>query len=61
MSLTFTGAPNQTYQIQRASALLNSGMAWTNIGSATTDAAGQGAFTDSNPPPAQGYYRTVSP
>jgi hypothetical protein len=61
MKLTFSASGNYTYQIQRASALLNSGMAWTNIGSATTDAAGQGAFTDTNPPPAQGYYRTVSP
>jgi hypothetical protein len=61
IKLTFSASTNYTYQIQRASALPNSGTAWTNIGSATTDAAGRGEFTDTNPPPTQGYYRTVSP
>jgi hypothetical protein len=61
IKLTFSASANYTYQIERASAFQNGGTAWTNIGSATTDAAGQGAFTDTNPPPAQGYYRTVSP
>ena len=60
ISLTFTGAPNQTYQIHRAPALQLGAIAWTSIGSATTDASGQGQFTDNNPPLGQGYYRTAS-
>ena len=60
ISLTFTGAPNQTYQIHRAPALQLGLIDWTSIGSATTDAAGQGQFTDSNPPLGQGFYRTSS-
>jgi hypothetical protein len=58
--LTFSGAPNQTYQIHRAPTLQRGASGWTSIGSAITDAAGQGQFTDNNPPPAQGYYRTAS-
>jgi hypothetical protein len=60
ISIVFSGTANQTYQIQRASALQTSGTVWTNIGSATTDADGHGQFTDTNPPPAQGFYRTAS-
>jgi hypothetical protein len=30
------------------------------MGSATTDAAGQGEFTDLNPTPGQGHYRVVA-
>jgi hypothetical protein len=58
--ITFTGSAGSTYQIQRAAALQFKGTAWTNIGSATTDGTGQGEFTDTNPTPGQGYYRTVS-
>jgi len=61
IKLTFSASANRTYQIERASALQNSGTVWTNVGSVTTDSAGQGQFTDINPPPAQGYYRTASP
>jgi hypothetical protein len=61
IKLTFSASANYTYQIERASALQNGGTAWTNIGSATTDAVGQGEFTDTNPPLVQGFYRTVSP
>ena len=61
VKLTFSGSANSTYQIQRAAALQDSRTVWTNIGAATTDATGQGTFTDTNPPAGQGYYRTVSP
>jgi hypothetical protein len=61
IKVTFSATAGYTYQIERALALQNSGMVWTNIGSATTDATGQGLFTDTNPRPVQGYYRTVSP
>src|SRR5262249_10200823 len=60
IQLTFSASPGATYQIERASGLQSSGTVWTNIGSATTDASGQGKFTDTNPPATQGYYRTVS-
>jgi hypothetical protein len=58
-AMTFTGGTGVTYQIQRATALQSSGTAWTNIGSAMTDSAGKGKFTDTNPPQAKGYYRTM--
>jgi hypothetical protein len=61
VALTFTGSTGVVYQIQRTAALQSSGAAWTNIGSATTDSAGNGQFIDPNPPRVQGYYRTVSP
>jgi len=61
IKITFSATANYTYQIQSASGLQYSGTAWKNIGSATTDAAGQGEFTDTNPPLGQGFYRTVSP
>jgi hypothetical protein len=60
IKVTFAGGANSTYQIQRAVALQPSGTVWTNIGSATTDSAGNGQFIDTNPPQAQGYYRTAS-
>jgi hypothetical protein len=61
IKITFTGSAGQTYQIQRAAALLNNGTVWTNIGSARTDAGGQGEFTDTSAPAGQGFYRAVSP
>jgi len=61
MKITFTGSAGSTYQIQRAAALQSSETVWENVGSATTDDAGRGEFTDTNPPSGQGYYRTVSP
>jgi hypothetical protein len=61
MKITFTGSAGQTYQIVRASELLNSGTVWTNIGSATTDAAGNGEFTDAYASPSHSFYRAVSP
>jgi hypothetical protein len=57
MVISFAGAPNQTYQIERAQDLQSG---WSNIGSATTDSAGQGQFTDSNAPANHGFYRTAT-
>jgi hypothetical protein len=59
IKIIFTGSAGQAYQIERAAALKISGTVWTNIGSATADAAGQGEFTDTSAPGAQGYYRAV--
>ena len=60
IEITFTGSPGFTYQIQYAAALGNGATAWEQVGTATTDAAGQGEFTDRNPTSGQGYYRAVS-
>jgi len=61
IKISFTGSAGQTYQIVRASELLNSGTVWTSIGSTTTDAAGNGEFTDTNALPTHAFYRAVSP
>jgi hypothetical protein len=61
IKITFKGSAGQTYQFERTSALQNSGTVWTNIGSAMTDAAGQGEFIDTSAPPGNGFYRAVSP
>jgi subtilisin-like proprotein convertase family protein len=58
--LTFSGSAASIYTVERAASLQNVGTVWTKIGTATTDKAGQGEFTDTNPPAVQGYYRTVS-
>jgi hypothetical protein len=60
VKITFTGSPGYTYQILHAAALHNDGTAWEPVGMATTDAVGQGEFTDRNPTTGQGYYRAVS-
>jgi hypothetical protein len=57
MRLTVNGGPNQAFQIERSHDILGG---WANIGSATTDASGQGAFTDSDAPADHGFYRTVT-
>jgi hypothetical protein len=58
--ITFTGNAGFTYQVERAAALQAGGTVWEKIGTATTDNAGQGEFTDTNPTPSQGFYRAVS-
>jgi len=60
IKITFMGSPGYTYQIQHAAALQNGATAWEQMGTATTDAAGHGEFTDRNPTSGQGYYRAVS-
>jgi len=61
IKLTFTGSAGQTYQLQRTTALQASGTVWTNIGSASTDAAGQGEFTDTDAPLPHAFYRAAPP
>jgi hypothetical protein len=58
VKLTFKGNPVSTYQIERTTSL-GASASWTPIGSITTDASGNGAFTDLNAPAQQGYYRTA--
>jgi hypothetical protein len=60
IKVRFTGSAGYTYQIQRAAALQNANTAWEQAGTATTDDAGQGEFTDLNPTSGQGYYRAVA-
>ena len=60
IKITFIGSAGQAYEIQRATALQDGATVWTNLGSARTDAAGQGEFTDTSAPPAYGFYRAVS-
>jgi hypothetical protein len=60
IEITFTGSPGYTYQIQHAAALQNGATAWEQVGTATTDAAGKGEYTDRSPTSSQGYYRAVS-
>jgi len=57
--LTFTGSAGSTYQVERAASLQPGATVWTQVGTATTDQAGQGVFTDTNPPAGQGYYRAA--
>jgi len=59
VSITFTGTAGYTYQIQRTAALQDGTAVWEEVGTATTDGAGLGGFTDTNPLPASGFYRTV--
>ncbi len=61
VKLTFTGSPSRTYQVERAEALQDGRTVWKNIGTATTDSAGQGRFTDANPLVGQGFCRAVWP
>jgi hypothetical protein len=56
VQVTFSGVAGQTYQILRATEL-SASTAWTMVGSVTADTFGKGVFTDSTPPPGQGYYR----
>jgi hypothetical protein len=59
IKITFTSSAGSTCQVQRAAVLQASGTVWQTVGTATTDSAGQGEFTDANPPSGQGYYRTA--
>jgi hypothetical protein len=59
INMTFIGRAGATYQIERALTLQNETV-WTNIGSAVTDLAGAGEFTDTSAPQAHAFYRAVS-
>jgi hypothetical protein len=64
---TMYGIPGVVYDIQR-NTNLNAGIGWVTLGSPpltntppniTADAAGRIQFSDTNPPPDSGYYRTI--
>jgi trimeric autotransporter adhesin len=57
VSVLFFGIPGQSYQIQRSPDLTN----WTFLQNVTAAADGTISFTDPNPPPGAGFYRTVVP
>jgi hypothetical protein len=58
--ITFTGMAGHNYQVERSAAFQSNSTAWEPVGTSTTDSAGHGEFTDTNPLPTQGYYRAVS-
>jgi hypothetical protein len=58
VSLQFTGSPNTTYSVMRASTL---GGTWSPVGPAGTDGSGVASFTDNTPPTGAAFYRISSP
>lgn len=56
-ALTFQGAPNQTYQVQRSINLST----WINLATPTANSSGAVTFTDTNPPAGKAFYRIIIP
>jgi VCBS repeat-containing protein len=54
VDLVFQGIPGRVYVIQRSASLTS----WTTVGSATAAADGKIKYTDANPLPSSGFYRT---
>ena len=61
MLITFVGIPNYAYRVQRTTTLAGESTGWTDLGTSTVNAGGNGAFTDTSPPSGQAYYRTTWP
>jgi hypothetical protein len=61
MLITFVGIPNYAYRVQRTTTLAGESTGWTDLGTCTVNAGGNGAFTDTSPPSGQAYYRTTWP
>jgi len=61
MEITFAGSPGYTYHVQRTAALQGSNTLWRALGLAVANDAGQGQFTDTNPPQERACYRLVWP
>ncbi len=57
-TLTFTGEPGATYNVERSITLLEND--WSPLGTATND-NGAVSFTDPNPPVGTAYYRVILP
>ena len=55
MCLSFAGEPNQAYDIQRSTDLVN----WHTIATVTASAVGEIKFQDASPPAESGFYRAV--
>lgn len=53
VQLNFTGAPSMTYRVRRSATIDGQ---FSDIGPATTDAQGNGAFTDNAAPVTAGFY-----
>jgi hypothetical protein len=56
MGLVLRGTPGEIYRIQRADTLVGP---WQDVGSATMDALGRGAFEDTKANSQKGFYRLV--
>jgi hypothetical protein len=54
VDLVFQGIPGRTYVIQRSANLTT----WTALSSVTAAADGKINYTDANPLPSSGFYRT---
>jgi len=61
MKITFTGSPGYTYHVERTSDLQGSNTLWQALGQTVVNDAGQGQFTDTNPPQERACYRVVWP
>lgn len=58
VQVRFNGKPSTTFSVHRVGTLPGT---WTTIGTATTDAAGVGSYTDNAPPAGSGFYRIAYP
>ena len=61
MQITFVGIPGYTYTVQRTDTPNDAATVWADVGICTVNVVGNGAFTDTNPPPGGTYYRTRWP
>lgn len=58
-NLVYQGIPGFTYRILRTTNITEP--EWTELGTVQADMRGRIQFTDTNPPPTQGFYRTKYP
>ena len=61
MQITFAGSPGYTYHVERTADLQGSNTLWQALGQTAVNDAGQGQFTDTNPPQQRACYRVVWP
>ena len=54
----FTGAPDVSYRVQRATTLSGP---WDTLATLTAPTSGQLEYHDTSPPPGQAFYRTAQP
>ena len=59
--ITFAGSPGYAYHVERTADLQGSNTVWQALGSTVANDAGQGQFTDTNPPQDRACYRLVWP
>jgi hypothetical protein len=58
VALNFSGAPNTTYSIVRATTVHGS---YGSVGQATTDGTGNGTYTDNGSPAGAAFYQISNP